>query len=234
MSLISVDSLAQLEGSLITSEGLQHSEALALLIEDNGLMALAQGAQAALALEVLQDDMAINMPVALEQSANKHDAVASCLQESLENIDEFIRSKEPTGEGVQLAVVQPAYGYFNAFVSADMCVAVLHADKLDTLCDDAYNQPIVGSKNGFAAYILKQEYRNNDLLMLASRSTFSTLDADFIRVTLARFRDNLHMALRQLNTRAMRNGLAKKPVMMLCRLQGVEKSTASGWFKRKR
>jgi len=234
MSLISVDSLAQLEESLITSTGLQHSDAVALLIEDNGLMALAQGTQAALALEVLQDDMSINMPLALKQSANKHDAVTLCLQESLENIDEFLRRKEPKGEGVQLAVLQPSYGYFSAFVSADCCAAVLHADKLDILCDEAGNQPIAGRNSDFAAHIQQQEYRNNDLLMLARQSTFATLEADFIRVTLARFKDNLHMALRQLNTRAMRNGLTKKPVMMLCRLQGVEKSTTSGWFKRKR
>ena len=223
--------LAQQNEQLITETGLHRESDTAICMESNGLLALSRGANAALTLEVLQDDMSLNLPQAFQQSDGAIADVSHCLLESLENINEFLLQQAATG-GVELGVVQLGKQHFSAWVSGDICAARFRGDNIELMCDETRQAPLVGMQNDFSPRLLELDFAAADILLLTTQKVIDALEADFVRLTLSRFNDNLHMALRQLNTRAQRNGLAGKPMLILCRIEQAQKTKGSGWFKR--
>ena len=227
-----INLLAQQDEQLISEPGLHRAASGALCMESNGLLALATGDNAALSLEVLQDDMALNLAQALQQSGGAVSGVTQCLSESLDNIHEFLLQKK-SGGAVDLAVIQLGQKHFSAFVSGEICGARFRGDDVKLLCDNAQRQPRAGSAETFQPQMLELDFIPADILLLTTHPVFDVLEADFVRLTLARFNDNLHMALRQLNTRAMRNGLPQKPDLLLCRIDQAAQHAGSSWFKRR-
>jgi len=228
--------LAQQNGELLSADGLYAGSNSALCLDGaRGLLALSMGDSPALALEVLQDDMSLNMQQALQLVSGSASGVSLCLQESLDNINEFLYHKRTdTDQGVELGVLQLGNNQLSAYVCGAICAARWRADRLKMICDNVQDQPLPGRQPALKPQLIELDFQVDDLLLLTTQSVFNTLEADFIRLTLARFHDNLHMALRQLNTRAMRNGLAEKPLLILCRIENAIKSGGSNWFKRLR
>ncbi len=228
--------LAQQNGELLTTDGIHAGVTSALCLDSaRGLLALSLGETPTIALEVLQDDMSLNMEQALQLVSGSASGVSLCLQESLDNINEFLLHKRASANpAVELGVMQLGNHQLSAYVCGSIYGARCRADQLELLCDEARIQPLPGAQATFTPQLIELDFQVNDLFLLTTEAVFNALEADFIRLTLARFNDNLHMALRQINTRAMRNGLPDKPLMMLCRIEKAEKSAGSNWFRRLR
>jgi hypothetical protein len=224
--------LAQQDEQLISEPGLHAGAHSASCFEAGGLLALASGEHGAIALEVLQDDMSLNLAQALQQSGGAVGGASQCLGESLDNIHEFLQQKQ-SRSGVDLGVIQLAQKHFSAFVSGEICGARFRGDMIKLLCDNAQSQPLPGAQGAFTPQLVELDFQPADILLLTTQQAFDALESDFVRLTLARFNDNLHMALRQLNTRAMRNGLSRKPEMLLCRIDKPAQASNPGWFKRR-
>ncbi len=217
---------------MTATPGLQKHGLDAMLMQEIGLLAFARGQHGALALEVLQDDMSVNLPMALEQPAAL-DAARHCLLESLENINEFLLTQD--GNTVtELVAVQIVGDQLIAYVSGDLCLLRFRQDQIKCLFDEQKAQTWLGVSAPLQAGLQNLELQQHDVLLLASHEVLKMIDPDFVRVTLGRFQGELNAALRQIDTRAQRNGLGRKPELLMCRIEQVLQKKSSGWFGRRR
>ncbi len=236
MNRHNISLLAQQDGKSLTTDGIHAGGNNALCLDGaRGLLALSTGEASTIALEVLQDDMSVNMDLALRQVTGSTSGVSLCLQESLDNINEYLRQKQAdSNSALELGVIQLGNQQLSAYVCGSICAARYRAEQLEMLCDETRAQPLPGAQAHYSPRLIELDFQVDDLLLLTTARVFDTLGADFIRLTLVRFHDNLQMALRQINTRALHHGLPDKPLVILGRIEKVEKNGALNWFRRLR
>ena len=222
--------LVQTEIGQFSESGIQLSGPQVVGInQETGLIILAQGitqgeqSSAHKCIEIMLDDMALNLPVAADESG-QFGSVAVCMSESLENINEYLYAQlnelESAGKAneVELAAIQV---YRNSISCCDVGAlnCLLFSDnKLSVLEDGDSTDQKLGVDPSFKPAISRQDFNPGDIVLVLSSALLNSLSHEFIRVTLSRFHENLEMALRQINTRAMQNGMNVKPTLVICRM----------------
>lgn len=229
---------AQTQNGPFAEDGLHPSgRAVMAIYSEQGLLAFAQGdsTMAQLALEVLLDDMSLNLPAIDVTSSQAGSAVALCLSESLENINEYLNEQggdsEPSAtdlpRGLSMACLQLLGNQLSYVQTGDLCCLHYSAQRLHALADDESAAQLLGLGLSIRPVIQQTELREGDVYILTSQRFVQLITLEFLRVTLSRFSDNLEMAMRQINTRALRNGLQQKPDILLCRIDPVSANTKS-------
>lgn len=220
--------IAQTESGEIIKQGLEQSSKSTLGINPElGLVVLAEGTQehdegARKSVEILLDDMQLNLSSILHEP--RSGAVASeCLLESIENINDYLHSltcqdsSTTTRTAVSIIASQFIQHKCSVMAVGEYHCLLLHQDNLQNLVLGASNN-LLGEDNGIQALTAEPDIQQGDTLVLLPSSVVSAIGEEFIRVTLLRFADNLDMALRQINTRTARQGMATKPVIAICKI----------------
>ncbi len=217
------------DGQSLTDGILQTDQDVIAINPASGLMTLAQGQLARRAVEVLLDDMALNLP--------KNNNASDCLNESFDNINEYLRSLATdenlpqTTQGVSLIALQLMPEHLSLAMLGSYSCLYFSAGELKPLLANSEHELGVGKDP--QTEDCEQAFAEGDQLLIGKTAELDFVDEDYIRVTLGRFDDNLDMSLRQISARAMNQGLGYKPTMLLCRLQQDAKK-ASGWLARLR
>lgn len=189
------------ESGIHAIDGIHSDGALAVGVDTrHGLLAMVEGrsgdtAIAEKTLEILIDDMQLNLPVLQQKRSSKSDTLAEsrCLQESLENINEYLlvyaheRGLVDTQWGVSLGVFQfsPStlccclYGDFEAYHCRD--------GQLSTLSLHQVNDKLLGQDTSFQADAKEQGLLATDTLVMISRKAVAAIGSEFLRLTLSRF-----------------------------------------------
>lgn len=220
--------IAQTEnGDMITS-GINSSNGSAIGIDPQlGLVVLAQNGlqaqdDAKISVEILLDDMQFNLPSVLQES----ESASECMTESLENINEYLLSKnQQQGECVKNSVVSLIAVQFlhlqcSVIGIGDYHCLIFRQDELRELLPPALaDENHLGVNVSMDARKADTPVNTQDVIVLLTRPVLMAIGESFIRVTLSRFAENLDMAIRQINTRVARQGLSIKPQIIICRIK---------------
>lgn len=229
---------AQTKTGQITDEGIHSSgrELLGLSAE-LGLLVLAQGypASAQISLEILLDDMSLNQPAIDVNSSQAGAEAALCLSESLDNINEYLNSQTDTQTddlaaeqgGVAMAAIMLLGNQLSCVQLGVLCCLRYSAEQLQAVTKESAVPDQLGQGQSIHPSILQHELVEGDIFILTTNKFVQEITLEFMRLTLSRFSDNLDMAMRQINTRALRNGLAQKPDIVLCRIDPISDSSKS-------
>ena len=248
-NLVNVDDcvsiMAQNEKGEIIKQGLDLCASSAMGINPQlGLVVLADAAQggqqeAEKSVEILLDDMQLNLPAVLQGAYSAHTA-SSCLLESLNNINEYLYALSHRGGSAQknsaVSVIAAQFLQHQCSVIAvgQYNCLLLHQDQLEDLVLGATNN-LLGKDHSVQTLTSEPDIQQGDILLLVASSVVALIGQEFIRVTLSRFRDNLDMALRQINTRVARQGMDSKPAIIICKMlqsRDQERSWLAKWRKR--
>lgn len=200
---------------------------------------------ARLAVDILLDDMQINLNSAeFEKSSQweQHSFAARCLQESYENINDFLiqqgqqqadKSSPPT---VDLTALQFIYGQCSFILSEAACCLHFHDGDISSLMSDTpagntVKTTHLGVSTDNAFEVGTFEVSTDDLVMISSHELLKLLGQDFIRVTLSRFHDNAEMIIRQIISKAQRLGMSELPSIIIVTVLQTEPSK-KGWLER--
>jgi len=238
--------LAQLGDSRFTHSGIQQNDGVALGLDcESGLLVLARnkvdnGLDSALkSVQILLDDMSVNLSRLLPVARNSIKIVSLCLNESLQNINEYLLMNTvayisgETATAVELAAIQLDKQKLVGFANGSMRCLRFSVDKLHNVTGEP-GQRALGVEKSFQLGIVRQPQQEGDVLLLTTNEVLSTLQNDFIRLTLSRFSENLEMALRQINTRAAHQGLEQKPLLIVCRINQKSAQASGGWLNKLR
>ncbi|MBT3203809.1 MAG: hypothetical protein HN349_05780 [Gammaproteobacteria bacterium] len=240
----SISIVAQINNVQFTEKDIQFSSGEVVGINPElGLMVLAQGecqaedAAAYKSVEIMLDDMELNLKSTINDSSLSSSMVDRCISESLENINEYLyfQAERKAGlekvDGVDLAVVQIQQNNISCCNVGSLSCLRFSGDELQVLGKDSAIDDKLGIKTALQSTIVEKDFSEGDTLLLTSPDLVSQLGHDFIRVTLSRFNDNLEMALRQINTRALRHDFEQKPVIIICRRIHTMKQSRN-WFNK--
>ena len=210
-----------------------------------GLMAISsshpggtEASPARMAMEILLDDMRTNIPQFLDEIADSKnsDQGVNCLQESLNNINEYLYGQvgaqydSTSVVATQLSAFQYLNGYLSYILGAGIKCLLLRNKELKEL-SNVYSHlaGALGEKPLLESRVEDVALAKDDILFIASVGDISTIEEEFIRLTLSRFPENLHTALRQINTRASRKGMKDIPGIIVCRIN-QETGLKRGWI----
>lgn len=222
-----------------TENGIQSDGALSIGLDTlHGLLSMARGrsGDAAIAektLEILIDDMQLNLPTLQQKRGSKSPEIL-CLQESLENINEYLlvyaheRGLADTQWGVSLCAFQFSPSNVSCCVYGDFQAYHFREGQINALFTQEMNNHLLGRDTAFQAEACEQTLQKGDVLAMISRDAMTALGNEFLRLTMSRFSDNLEMAQRQINARAQHEGLPSKPEFILLRVDQVE--SARKWL----
>lgn len=212
-----------------------------------GLMAISssqpggiEASPARMAMEILMDDMQTNIPQFVDEPVDSKKSAmgVNCLQESLDNINEYLYGQ--VGEqydstsvaATQLSAFQYLNGNLSYILGAGIKCLLLQNNKLKELSNaSSHLAGALGEKPLFESRVEEEALAMGDILCIASVGDISVIGEDFIRLTLIRFPKNLDTALRQINTKATRQDMKEIPGIILCRINqqtGPKKS----WMER--
>ena len=235
--------LAQTHSGWVFDEGVQISETEVLGIEKNiGLLAMAhandtgEGSPSHIAIQIIVDDMQVNLPMAQEQGDGSRSPASQCLFESIDNINDYLYSEnqDQTGsgfKGISLCAVQFLMGQLSCICSKEMIVLQLHDGELTSLTQQSEESSRLGRSRTPKVEIVQHSISSDDIVIILNRNLYKSIEHEYLRVTLSRFGDNLAMALRQINTRAVHKGNTLKPAILLARIN-TEQEKSGGWLKR--
>ena len=187
-----------------------------------------QDSMALRAVEVLLDDMAVNLP--------KSSHACECLEESFDNINDYLLSlaqqqTQTEPEAVSLIALQLMPEHLALTALGDYSCLYYSEGKLEPVLQGSDQR--LGINPEIHSVSCQQAYVEGDQLLIVKTHELGFIDQDYIRVTLARFEDNLQMSLRQISARAINQGLQDKPSLLICRMdQDAQKG--SGWLSRLR
>lgn len=227
--------IAQTEDGQIFNQGVQQSGNNVIAINRQaGLLILGHSTIAGnesssrKAVEILLDDMALNFHSAdnTEITVPSGSVALQSLRESFDNINEYLHHLG--GKTATLAALQFTWKQVSCASAGNMCNLMFSKGQLHELVPDrssaADQLPQLGLSAKIDTDLSEQNLSPGDLLLMTTADVLRSVGKDHIRLTLSRFQDNLDIALRQINTRASRSGMEKKPVLILVR---VEQSTPS-------
>lgn len=186
---------------------------------------------ARVAMEILMDDMQTNIPQLKTQMGNTI-LGANCLQESLENINEYLYDQtasqfDTTQSTTTLTALQYLNGHLSFVIASGEKCLLFKNNQLNSI-SDIVSRPL-GGKPNYNSKVLHEAMSLGDTLFIAAIDVINTLEADFIRLTLSRFPENLDMVLRQLNTKFIRTGARQIPSIVVCRVNQVI-DLKKGWI----
>ena len=209
------------------------AEFVAGIDQDIGLMAISTSkpgievSPARTAMEILLDDMRINIPQFAEDATeSKFSALGvNCLQESLDNINEYLYNQvgvefdSTAAVATQLSAFQYINGYLSYVLGSGVRCLLLRNNDLNELSNaSSHLAGALGERPMFESRVEQEELSLGDILFIAASGDINSIGEDFIRITLSRFPQNLDTALRQINTKANRKGMTKIPGIILCRV----------------
>jgi hypothetical protein len=201
------------------------------------------GKLARLALEILLDDIQTNLSSGEYDQATdyeKHVLATRCVEESFENINDYLISQSSSGvsgsrKGVALTVMQVIHGQCS-FINADVHPCLhFQEGKLYKLnhhiSADRFDKGVLGISESLAIKSNQLVVSANDLLLTCSQELLKHVDEEFLRVTLTRFQDSPQMAMRQITSKAQRSGMQGKPLLIIMAINQLVAKPRS-WFKR--
>jgi hypothetical protein len=217
------------DGDMVT-QGIAVSTSGAVGLDpQQGLAVLAQNGEqgqdeATLSIEILLDDMQLNLPSVLQESESAS-AAGACLKESVENINEYLLSKKmqqsPVNSPVSVSLIALQFlkGQLSVLGIGDYGCLLCREQKLTSLLDSfSKKDPLLGVQTLISVRNTNTWFKTGDVVVLLHNSVLDAIGEEFVRVTLSRFADNLDMAVRQMNTRAAREGVSQKPQLIICRM----------------
>ena len=239
----SINILAQTENGSFTETGIHNTSRHVVGVEQKlGLIILTQGNSqdfnqpAYKSVEIMLDDMELNLSAKIKSSQLSGFAASQCMSESLENINEYLCSQSANSEtvdetnGVELAAIQIHQSSISyCSVGKVNCLVFNDNLGLQVLAVDNSAQEKLGIETSLQAEVAEHDVVVGDIVVLLPSDLLNLLTPDFIRITLSRFNQNLEMALRQINTRALQNDLPEKPTIALCRVNQMTEKKRS-WF----
>ena len=222
------------DGQSLTDGLLQSEQEVIAINPQSGLMTMAQGQRqqdpmALRAVEVLLDDMALNLP--------KSTLASECLEESFDNINDYLLTlaqqpnQSQAGQGVSLIALQLMPEHLALTALGDYSCLYYSEGELELILEGS--QKRLGIDPEIQTASCQQAYAEGDQLLIVKTHDLEFIEQDYVRVTLARFEDNLQMSLRQISARAVNQGSQDKPSLLICRLH-QDAQTASGWLSRLR
>ncbi len=210
-----------------------------------GLMAISssppvelEASPARMAMEILLDDMQTNIPQFIGNLADSKSSElgVNCLQESLDNINEYLYGQVGIqfGSTSEVATQLSAFQYLNGNLSYILgagikCLVLRNNDLTELSNASSHLVGALGERPMFESRVEDEALVTGDILIIASVGDISIIEEDFIRLTLSRFPENLDTALRQINTKSVRKGMNEIPGIILCRIDqkiGLKK----GWI----
>ena len=222
------------DGQSVTDGLLQSEQDVIAINPQNGLMTMAEGHRqqdpmALRAVEVLLDDMALNLP--------KSGLASECLEESFDNINDYLLTlaqqpgQSQAEQGVSLIALQLMPEHLALSALGGYSCLYFSEGELKLILEGGQQQLGIDSEIKTAS--CQQVYAEGDQLLIVKTPDLGFIEQDYVRVTLARFEDNLQMSLRQISARAVNQGLQDKPSLLICRVhQDAQKG--SGWLSRLR
>jgi len=189
------------------------------------------------AIEIMMDDMSFNLSVNAGNSGKITSAVTQCMHESIDNINEYLFSQFQASAlssdmgGVDLSAIQIQQNVISCCQLGEIQGFKFSDNQLSKLGAAEQDKLRLGTHNSLTVNIVEHGIRQGDILILTTEQVMTKIGEEFIRVTTSRFSDNLEMLLRQLNTRALHNGLEQNPVIILCRIERSQ-TQKSGWLSR--
>lgn len=246
----SVNILAQVSEGELISEGMSGhgSQRVAInnafsffgLAEDKGDPT---GQSAHLALEILLDDIQTNLSSREYEQATeyeKHVQGTQCIEESFENINDYLitqgtNQSSVEKRGVALSVLQVIHGECSFIHADEHCCLHFREGKLMNLSQinssDDDPKTLLGITETLHIKINQLSMTSNDLLLSCSHDLFHYVTEDFLRVTLSRFMESPEMAMRQITSKAQRNGMQGKPLLIMVAVKKAAEKPKS-WFGR--
>ncbi len=225
----SISIVAQSENGLFSDTGIQYFANDVVGINPHlGLMMLSRSdneglqSKAYKSIEIMMDDMQLNLTAKITKSRFSGSLASRCLSESLDNINEYLCFQSPStapsdvNKGVDLSAIQIEKNSFSSCSIGNLRCLHFSGNELKILATSSPAQKKLGIDTSFKPNVVELEFAEGDIVMLLSAALIKDLGLDFIRVTLSRFKENLEMIIRQINTRALQNGLKQKPVMIIC------------------
>ncbi len=232
--------IAQTEAGLIFTKGMQSSGPIALAINPElGLLVLGQNTaqngrySAQVAVEILLDDLQLNLSVKEGNVVSSSSGIetSQCFSESFENINEYLISSN--AEPVSLSVLHfSGHHVICAFIGNMSCL-MLSNNKLSNLTQVENTDSRLGLTPNIETNMVRHPVTSEVVLISLTSEVLQAIGSDHIRLTLSRFKDNLDMAMRQINTRAAHCGIENKPALLLSQIP-KDPSTHSGWLNRLR
>jgi len=238
-SLDNYEITGQIEGQPITDSAIQSSDAITFgLQHELGLLIVAKDsntndqAAAVKTIEIMLDDMSFNLSA---QTKLTSDQISNCLHESVENINDYLlehnqlNAEDISTKGISLTAIQLNPRGIHCCMHGDTCCLKLSNDSLEFLGSKVSKAKSLGINSALTFTISEHAMDMNDILFLSSYSLVDELGQDFIRMTLARFTDNLYMAIRQINARATQKNILPHASFLLCRKTSATTENKS-WF----
>lgn len=243
--------IAQTAAGEVFKEGIKSTRFQTVALNPQlGLIVLAEGQSKNLAttsdkvVEILLDDMQLNLSE-IDQHTNTKpaDSALHCLIESFSNINEYLLSDttqsaildDAEPEAVMLAAVHYSNQHISSCLTGHYALVLSASDDVADTTQSGYENSNKGIQLGVNAEIepvvSQMGVHPGVVLLFSSIEVIEAVGIDHIRITLNRFKDNLDMALRQINTRAAHNGMMQKPVLVIARIEAVE-NRKKGWFAR--
>ncbi len=200
------------------------------------------GSSARLALEILQDDMQINLSsreYAQATDYEKHVLATQCIQESFENINDYLITQGKSAaqnakHGVALSVLQVTHGECSFIHADEHCCLHFREGKLKNLTQTdsaAGDQTRLGVSEDIQIKVKEVSLASSDLLITCTHELLQCVSEEFLRVTVSRFLESPDMLLRQINSKAQRNGIQGKPLLIVVSIKMVDEKP-KGWFGR--
>jgi len=233
---------AQMPGHKDLKPGIHESTNQVIgLVPDIGLIAIStsllstESVSAGIAMEILMDDMQTNIPQLKSQmnAVNTGHPGTNCLQESLENINEYLYeqtvSRFDTSQSTiaNITALQYLNGHLSFIIGSKEKCLLFKNNKLKSI-SDLVSKPLGGNPD-YNTKVLHETMALGDILFVAAIDDINALEEDYIRLTLSRFPENLDMVLRQLNTKISRAGRRQIPTIIVCRIN-QECSLKKGWI----
>jgi len=240
----SIKLVAQLGNELFSEKSIQvFANDVVGINPELGLMVLAASSNqgdsttASKSVEIMLDDMQLNLNSTRQDSPHIASVVSRCISESLENINEYLyfqaqRSTSiETDRGVDLSVIQILPNTISCGNIGNLNCVLFSNSEMVKLNNESMAEQKLGIKSSLQSKIIEHDFAVGDILILSAPELMSRLGEEFIRVTLSRFDENLEMAIRQINTRALHHGFKHKPTLILCRkIHSIEASRS--WFNK--
>jgi len=191
------------------------------------------------AMEILMDDMQTNIPKLNAQmsDADQTRLGANCLQESLDNINEYLYdltasrfvTTQSTASITALHYMENQLNFITG--SSEKCF-LFKNNKLKSI-SNTVSRPL-GGKPNYNSEVQHVAMSSGDILIIAATSDIKTIGEDFIRLTLSRFPDDLEMVLRQINTKISHTGASQIPSIIICRINQKATMKKKSWIGRLR
>ena len=246
----SLNILAQLNDNEPVTEGMsEHGSKIIAINNTYSYFGLADdkddstARSARLALEILQDDIQINLSsreYAQATNYEKHVLATHCIQESFENINDYLISQGNSApasarHGVALSVLQVLHGECSFIHADEHCCLHFSEGKLNNLTqadsDDGDSKTLLGVSDNLNIKVKQLTLASSDLLITCTHELLQCVTEEFLRVTVSRFLESPDMLLRQINSKAQRNGMQGKPLLIIVAIKMVDEKP-KGWFGR--